>query len=577
MVVSRIGRRRKSGARKASAAEPPVLTPAAGFVSDSPPSLYEYLRNSGYLIDRTSADLIQVALELPGMRAVLLEGPPGVGKTALTEKIAQWLGAEYIYVLATPNTDEDALLYKFVPDENTKSGIRVAEGPLVQAVKKAAAGRKVVLVIDEFDKTRPSTDALLLDLLQNGRVTLYLGGREDVLVADPNNLYIFLTSNNMREFSEPLMRRLIRVDFKYLDPSDVAELLRRRFDGQTADLLAEIYRTTVEAGLRKPATVQELIQLGYALKKMPNAPLDRLLRMFVIKYDDDWERFVEYLKQKAQSQAVAAPQGQQQAALAQIAGGSAVARPGLVGEYTFKAPLSEDVYTAIAKISKPGRSPDELGKFKVETVDGERVVVSKEPLTLSEYVHLSDNTRTGFEAYIEDKVPLVIPDDVEELINAASSVKAYSDRYVVIVSKNADVEEEVHIELPEPLTSQPKLVTATVKAYAKVNEIEKEVPRIFSILLGRMHDMQKRMCSKRLKLRAGFVNAVADIASTCASMGEMFDIRIEGTPTSRDVEEVEKALTARGFKVEKSGCGDRHSEIIVEKGYGADEVVIRCW
>ena len=146
MVVSRIGRKNKK--KQASVGEPPVLTPAASLASDSPPSLYEYLRNSGYLIDRTSADLMQVVLALPSMRAVLLEGPPGVGKTALTEKIAQWLGAEYIYVLATPNTDEDTLLYKFVPDENTKSGIRVAEGPLVQAVKKAAAGRKVVLVLD---------------------------------------------------------------------------------------------------------------------------------------------------------------------------------------------------------------------------------------------------------------------------------------------------------------------------------------------------------------------------------------------------------------------------------------------
>jgi len=151
VVVRRIGKKKR---KTSLAAEPPTLTPAAGFVSGesqgSRPSLYEFLRDRGYLIDRTSADLMKVVLELPGIRAVLLEGPPGVGKTALTEKIAQWLGAEYIYVLATPNTDEDVLLYKFVPDENTKSGIRVAEGPVTQAVKKAASGRKVIYFGD-FD------------------------------------------------------------------------------------------------------------------------------------------------------------------------------------------------------------------------------------------------------------------------------------------------------------------------------------------------------------------------------------------------------------------------------------------
>jgi hypothetical protein len=371
------------------------------------------------------------------------------------------------------------------------------------------------------------------------------------------------------------MRRLIRVDFKFLDPSDVAELLRRRFDGQTADLLAEIYRDTVEAGLRKPATVQELIQLGYALKKMPNAPLDRLLRMFVIKYEDDWEKFVEYLKQKVQSPAVAATQSQQQ--LAQIAGGSSVARPGAVAEglYMFKSPFDEKVYTAIARISTPGRSLDELGKFKVETVDGERVVVSKEPLTVAEYMHLYDNIKREFEAYIEDKVPMVVPDDVEELVKNADVVRAYSDRYIVIAGRSDYAEEEVHIELPEPMTGPSRLVEATVKAYARAEEIG-EGWRGYSPLLYRIHDMQKRMCSKRLKLRAGVADAVANIVGACISRGEGYGVRVEGATTSRDVEEIEKALVARGFKVEKVGCDGKHDEIAVEKGYGG-EIAIKCW
>lgn len=582
MVISRIGRKRRS--RAAPAAEPPALTPAAGF--GKPASLYEHLKNSGYLIDRTSADLIQVALELPGVKAVLLEGPPGVGKTALTEKIARWLGAEYIYVLATPNTDEDALLYKFVPDENTKSGIRVAEGPLTQAVKKAASGRKVVLVIDEFDKTRPSTDALLLDLLQNGRVTLYLGGREDVLVADPSNLYIFLTSNGMREFSEPLMRRLVRMDFKLLDASDVAELLRRRFDGQTADLLAEIYRDTVEAGLRKPATLQELLQLGYALKKMPDAPLDRLLRMYVIKYEDDWEKFIQYLKSKPSAPqrrtAVHQPaeQQQQQSAEQQSAAQTDYTAQVLgVGVYTFKAPFEGDVYTAIARISTPGSSPETVGKFKVTQLDGERVIVSEEPLTIDEYLRIYYDTRSGFEAYVEDRIPLIIPDDVEELIDAVNTVKAYSNRYVAFAANTGETEEEVHIELPEPLTDQTKFVEATVKAYAKTEPLEDEArsSRMFSPLLERLHNMHKYLCSKRLKHRRGTADVVADIVGACMGGDRPFDIKIEGEITSRDVEEVEKALSARGLEVERRDCeGDRFSEILVEKGFG-NSVVIRCW
>ena len=635
MVISRIGRKRKRKA--APAAEPPAPIPAAGF--DKPASLYEHLKNSGYLIDRTSADLIQIALELPGVKAVLLEGPPGVGKTALTEKIARWLGAEYIYVLATPNTDEDALLYKFVPDENTKSGIRVAEGPLTQAVKKAAAGKKVVLVIDEFDKTRPSTDALLLDLLQNGRVTLYLGGKEDVLVADPNNLYIFLTSNSMREFSEPLMRRLVRVDFKLLDPSDVAELLRRRFDGQTANLLAEIYRDTVEAGLRKPATLQELLQLGYALKKKPDAPLDRLLRMFVIKYDDDWEKFKEYLEQKVRhaakrrkeqilqsfeqqtplgqqtaQQTVSAQQGTEQEVSAQWSGQqevsyeeqvlrSASAEPHVVadpsmmkvmdvsgasgGIYTFKAYANDDIYTAIAKMYPPGDTPEELGKFRVVEVEGQRVIVSKEPLNLDEFFALYNDTLTGFEAYIEDEAWLVLPEDLDSLVRRAETVKSYSKRAVHLASKNDDVEEEVLIELSEPYTpSGPaKLVKATIKAYVWVYARDPErLNRLSPEILNAIYDIGDSFCNRRLNYRAGVSSVVAEIANMCLESNTSPSLVIEGRGNidDNDVNEIEKALTERlqplGLSITKRCSGGRYERIYIyiEKPRIGKEVEITC-
>ena len=621
MVISRISKKRKN--KKATAAEPPVLTPAAGLVSDKPASLYEFLRNSGYLIDRTSADLIQVALELPGMKALLLEGPPGVGKTALTEKIAQWLGADYIYVLATPNTDEDALLYKFVPDENTKSGIRVAEGPLTQAVKKAAAGKKVVLVIDEFDKTRPSTDALLLDLLQNGRVTLYLGGKEDVLVADPDNLYVFLTSNAMREFSEPLMRRLVRVDFELLDPSDVAELLKRRFDAQTANLLAEIYRDTVEAGLRKPATIQELLQLGYVLKKMPNAPLNRLLRMYVIKYEDDWEKFLEYLEQKGRQiaerrkeqalwafgqQAASTQQSAQQEEAApqsyvgRVLRGTStelytVADPSMQvadasgmsgGTYTFKAYMSEDIYTALAKMYPPGDTPEDLGKFKVVKVEGDRIIVSKEPLNLDEFFALYNGTSTGFEAYIEGKVWMVLPDDLDKLLNAAKTIKSYSKRSVLIASETDDVKEEVLIELSEPYpqSGTAKLVEATIKAYVLVNGLdESSYRRREPPILDRIYnDTIHNFCNKRLTYRNDIGKVAAGIAGICLESGTQPNLIIEASSDNIDdaaVNEIEKALTERlqplGISVSKKKCsGGKYRGLYIDKRGDWNEVVIEC-
>ncbi len=530
--------------------------------------LNTFLKDKGFLIDQPIADVIEVAINtLPGVKAFLLTGRPGTGKTTLTEMVAEWLKADYIYFLATPNVDEDALLYKFVPDESSKSGVRIAEGPVTQAVKRSHE-RRVVLVIDEFDKTRPSADALLLDLLQHGRVTLYLGGREDVLVANPQNLYIFLTSNNAREFSEPLMRRLIRVDFQLLNQSDVYELLKKHFDEPLAKLLTEIYAATVMANLRKPATLQELTQLGRVIMEAPHVPLRALIKMFIIKYDDDWEKFWSRLGQleelwrsvvqhvqEQRKRAESAAERQQQSRTDGVAEGETKI-------CTFKAPFTDDMRSVISELSN---------KFKVISVDGDRVIVAEEPLSIEEYLRLYYDPRThdGFEAYVEDKVPLASY-DVEELAKNADSVKTY-ERYIVIIGRtNADnaavAEEEVHIELPEA-----EFGDAVVKAYTKVAPLNGKRPP--SPILWELQLMRRRLCFKRLRRTENFANTVADIVSRCLAASPIgLIISGEAEMDDSDVEKIEKALAERGIEVEKECSGGKYRRIDVRKTHSGMQI-----
>ncbi len=528
--------------------------------------LYTFLKNKGFLIERIVADAIEAAIAaLPGIKAFLLTGRPGTGKTTLTELIAKWLHADYIYFLATPNVDEDALLYKFVPDESSKSGIRIAMGPVTQAVKRSHE-RRVVLVIDEFDKTRPSADALLLDLLQHGRITLYLGGKEDVFVANQQNLYIFLTSNGAREFSEPLTRRLIRVDFLLLNQSDVYELLKRHFDEPLAKLLAEIYAATVMANLRKPATLQELMQLGRVIMQAPHIPLKVLIKMFIVKYDDDWENFwgrlgqleelwreaVQHMQERRNRVEGAAERHQQ----THTEGDGKV--------YTFKALFTEDMRNAIAELGS--------NKFKVISVDGDSVIVAEEPLSIEEYLRLyyDPRMRNGFEAYVEDKVPLASY-DVEELAKNADSLKTY-DRYAVIVGRagadNAVVaEEEVHIELPEA-----EFGDAVVKAYVRaVPAHEKRPP---SPVLWELQLLRRRLCFKRLRHTANLANTVADIVGMCSA--QPIGLIITGEMDDSDVEKIEKALVERGVEVEKECSGGKYKRIDVRKTYSG-RIQISCY
>ncbi|MCD6100865.1 MAG: MoxR family ATPase [Candidatus Marinimicrobia bacterium] len=234
-----------------------------------------------------------------GVTALLLRGPAGTGKTEITKAFAEYINAEYIFYQCYPGSNEDDLLYNLIPDDTATSGIRLLPGKLVQAVITSRE-QKTVLVLDEFDKTRPQTDAFLLDFLQNCRITVNIHGELKELEGNPENLVVILTSNDERDFSEPLLRRVISVYFRHLPPNLVARVLREHgFDDEIVTLLTQLYIDTINAGLQKPATIQELLQLSWAIRELgENADWATLVHQFVVKYDDDWERFKDYIRNR---------------------------------------------------------------------------------------------------------------------------------------------------------------------------------------------------------------------------------------------------------------------------------------
>lgn len=163
-----------------------------------------------------------------GIRAFQLKGPPGVGKTYFTQCLAEAMKAKYLFYSCHSETSfeeliEDIDIPRVVVGTSDLSQV-MRPGVLPRACLASQTG-PVVLCLDEIDKTPEKIEALLLDFLQHGRIVL---NGDIPIVGNPNNIYVFLTSNAVRELMEATERRCMNINMSFLPASVEEEVLRKK-------------------------------------------------------------------------------------------------------------------------------------------------------------------------------------------------------------------------------------------------------------------------------------------------------------------------------------------------------------
>ena len=117
----------------------------------------------------TRCNLRAVAIALSQHAPVLLEGPPGCGKTCLVQHLAQRLGRRLLTIQIGDHTDSKILLGAYVCT-NIPGQFRYQVGPLVQAVQ---AGDWVL--VEDVDMSPMEVVSVLLPLLESRE--LFIPGR----------------------------------------------------------------------------------------------------------------------------------------------------------------------------------------------------------------------------------------------------------------------------------------------------------------------------------------------------------------------------------------------------------------
>jgi len=154
-----------------------------------------------FITDPVAAVQAQRALEDMGqsyVSALLVDGPPGAGKTGLARHLARISGSRFIQWQVFPGANRQDFLW----DEDPSTSERVP-GILIQAIRVSEKEKTLVLV-DELDKADMQVDSFLLNFLQDAQLNLPQFGEMRV---NTSNLLMILTKNDSRPASGPLMRR----------------------------------------------------------------------------------------------------------------------------------------------------------------------------------------------------------------------------------------------------------------------------------------------------------------------------------------------------------------------------------